>query len=212
MTITIYGPAISTYVRSVRLACGEKGAPYELVEVDIVQGAQKAPAHLARHPFGVVPAFAHDGFELYETSAILRYVDRALDGPALHPKDVRALARMDQILAIVDAYGYPSMITGVVMQRLVQPMMGGVADEAVIAAARPRAETTVRELARLMGDAPWLAGDALSLADLLLAPIIAYFKETPEGQAMLKPHAGLTHWWEAMAARPTMQRTAPRFG
>ena len=65
----IYGPAISTYVRTVRLVCEEKAAPYELVEVDIMQGGNKTPDHLARHPFGRVPAFEHDGFQLYETSA-----------------------------------------------------------------------------------------------------------------------------------------------
>jgi glutathione S-transferase len=212
MAITIYGPAISTYVRSTRLACEEKGAPYDLVELDIVQGANRAPAHLARQPFGVVPAFEHDGFALYETSAILRYLDRALDGPALQPQDLQALARMDQAMAIIDAYGYPSMITGIVMQRLVAPMLGGVADEAVIESVRPRAETTVRELARLLGENRWLAGQELSLADLHLAPIIAYFRETPEGQAMLKPHPSLARWWEAIAGRSGMQKTAPRFG
>ena len=81
----IYGPGLSTYVRTVRLVCEEKGAPYELVEIDIMQGAHKTPEHLARHPFGRVPAFEHDGFKLYETSAITRYLDAVLPGPALTP-------------------------------------------------------------------------------------------------------------------------------
>ena len=81
----IYGPAISTYVRTVRLVCEEKGAHYELVEVDIMQGGNKTPEHLARHPFGRVPAFEHDGFKLYETSAITRYLDAVLPGPSLTP-------------------------------------------------------------------------------------------------------------------------------
>ena len=51
----IYGPALSTYVRTVRLVCEEKGAEYQLVEIDIMTGAHKSPEHLARHPFGRVP-------------------------------------------------------------------------------------------------------------------------------------------------------------
>ena len=77
----IYGPAYSTYARTVRLALEEKGVDYDLVEVDLLAGATKAPEHLARHPFGKVPAFEHDGFELYETDAIMRYVDAAFPGP-----------------------------------------------------------------------------------------------------------------------------------
>lgn len=60
----IYGPAYSTYARTVRLALEEKGVGYDLVEVDLLGGAAKAPEHLARHPFGKVPAFEHDGCEL----------------------------------------------------------------------------------------------------------------------------------------------------
>ncbi len=70
----LYGPAFSTYVRSVRLALEEKGAPYRLEEINIMEDAHKTPEHRARHPFAKVPAFEHDGFELYETMAIMRYV------------------------------------------------------------------------------------------------------------------------------------------
>lgn len=62
----IYGPALSTYVRTVRLVLEEKAAEYQLIEIDILKGDHKSPEHLARHPFGRVPAFEHDGFTLYE--------------------------------------------------------------------------------------------------------------------------------------------------
>ncbi len=60
----IYGPGFSTYVRSARLALEEKGAPYRLEEINILEDAHKTPEHRARHPFVKVPAFEHDGFEL----------------------------------------------------------------------------------------------------------------------------------------------------
>jgi glutathione S-transferase len=69
----VYGPAYSTYTRTARLALEEKGVDYKLEEVDILSGAAQSPAHLARQPFGKVPAFEHDGFRLYETRR-----DRAL--------------------------------------------------------------------------------------------------------------------------------------
>ena len=102
-TPIIYGPGVSTYVRTVRLVLEEKGADYQLVEIDILQGGHKTPEHLARHPFGRVPAFEHDGFQLYETSAITRYLDAVLPGPQLTPGDPKGAARMQQAIAVVDS-------------------------------------------------------------------------------------------------------------
>jgi glutathione S-transferase len=196
----------------VRLVCEEKGAPYELVEIDIMQGAHKAPDYLARHPFGRVPAFEHDGFALYETSAITRYLDAVLPGTPLTPADPRGAARMQQVVAIVDAYAYGAMISSIVVQRVVMPMVGGTTDEAVIAAALPTAEVSLAALEDLLGGGQFLAGDSLSLADLHLAPVMAYFSATPEGQARLPGHPNLARWWGAISSRPSMVKTQPQLG
>ena len=121
---TIYGPAFSTYARSLRLALEEKGAPYNLVEVDLLSGAHKGEEHTARQPFGKVPAFEHDGFTIYETVPILKYIDSVFEGPDLQPSGPRERARSDQILAITDNYAYPAMIGQIVIQRVVQPLVG----------------------------------------------------------------------------------------
>jgi glutathione S-transferase len=142
----------------------------------------------------------------------MRYLDRVAPGPALSPPDPKAAARMDQAMAIVDSYAYPSIITKLVMQRIVAPMMGGTPDEAVIKDALPNIRTCLGALDRIMSGRPFLAGAELSLADLLLAPVFAYFTQTPEAGSLLPLHAGLHRWWHAMAERPSMARTAPRFG
>ncbi len=208
----IHGPAISTYVRTTRLACEEKAAEYQLVEVDIMQGGNKAPQHLARHPFGRVPAFEHDGFTLYETSAITRYLDAVLPGPGLTPSDAKGAARMQQAIAVVDSYAYGAMISAIVIQRVVMPMVGGITDEAIIAAALPTAEVSLRAFEDMLAGHAYLAGDALSLADLHLAPVMAYFSGTPEGQARLPTYPNLARWWAAVSARPAMARTQPQLG
>ena len=208
----IYGPALSTYVRTVRLVLEEKAAEYRLVEIDILKGAHKTPEYLARHPFGRVPAFEHDGFALYETSAITRYLDAVVPGIALTPADPRGAARMQQAIAVVDSYAYGAMITGVVMQRVVMPMVGGTTDEAVITAAMPTAELSLQAFESLLGNHAFLAGDSLSLADLHLAPVLAYFSGTPEGQGLLPACPQLTRWWAAVSARPSMTKTQPQLG
>src|SRR5579863_3481413 len=167
----IYGPQFSTYVRTVRLALEEKPASYELVDVAMMQGAHKQPPFLARNPFGKVPAFYHDGLDLYESDAIIRYIDQAIPGQALQPAEAAPRARMNQIIGIMESFGYPSMITKVVIQRVVTPMMGGKADEAMIKDGLPTAELCAKEIERIMGNNKFMAGDKISLADLMVAPI-----------------------------------------
>src|SRR5436190_22831101 len=105
MAVVLHGYRYSVYVRIARLALAEKAVAYDRVEVNPF--APDVPAsYLALHPFGRVPTLVHDGFTLYETGAIIRYIDRAFPGPALQPTEPKALARMDQAIAIVDAYGY----------------------------------------------------------------------------------------------------------
>ncbi|MCC6468203.1 MAG: glutathione S-transferase family protein [Alphaproteobacteria bacterium] len=207
---TIYGPAYSTYSRTVRLVLEEKGAPYKMVEVDILKGDGQSPAHLARHPYGKVPTVELDGFSLYETGAIERYLDDAVPGPKLIPTDPKQRARMNQIMGLVDSYGYVPIVHGVAVNRLVKPILGQKPDEAEIAKALPEAEKVLAEIENLMGQNPFLAGPQLSLADLHLAPALAYFSMTPEGEAMLKKFPRLSEWWSKMKDRPSMAKTAPK--
>ena len=208
----IYGPAFSTYVRSVRLALEEKGAPYRLEEVNILEGAHQTPEHRARHPFAKVPAFEHDGFELYETIAIMRYVDETFEGPSLQPDNARERARMTQVLGIMNAYAYPACISACVIQRLMVPLMGGTPDEAVVAEAVPQATTSVEALDALIDGNEFFAGGKLSLADLHVAPIYDYFSQTPEGETALGGTPNLRRWWDAISQRESVQKTKPALG
>lgn len=208
----IYGPAISTYTRTVRLTLEEKGAAYQLQEVDIFSGGHQAPDHTRRHPFGLVPAFEHDGLAIYETSAIIRYIDEAVPGPGLQPGSARDRARMNQVIGVVDAYAYASLVTVLVIQRLVVPMAGGAPDEKLIGETMPRARQCLAAFDALNGGAPFIAGPALSLADLFLAPIFAYLTATPESEALLAPHPSLRRWWDTISQRRSIQKTAPSFG
>ena len=207
-SIIVFGAAYSVYVRIVRLALAEKGVPYQLREVDIFAEGGPPPDYLKRHPFGRIPAFEHDGFRLYETTAITRYVDEAFDGPALQPATPRDRARMNQAIGILDSYAYRTLVWDIYVERSRDPAEGQPPDEAKIAAALPRAGTCLNALADLKGEAPWLAGEALSLADLHAAPIFAYFTTTPEGQALMAEVPSLGSWWDALSSRESMSRRA----
>ena len=208
----VYGPNFSTYVRATRLTLAEKPAPYQLVEIAFMQGAHKQDEFLKRNPFGKVPAFEHDGVRLYETSAIIRYIDRSFGGAKLQPSDVKQLAKMDQVISIVDSFAYGAIIGKLVWQRIVTPMTGGTPDEAVVKEALPTIRICLAEFERILGDSQWFGGASISLGDLHLAPILAYMVNTPESADLLKPHPRLAKWWERMSARDSMAKTQPKFG
>lgn len=203
----VYGPALSSYVWSVRMALAEKGVAHELVEVPF--GEHRQAPHLARHPFAKVPAFEHDGFELYETQAILRYIDEGFMPSPLQPTDLHQFARMNQIIGIIDAYGWPAIAAGVLVNRVLKPQMGLPADEAAVEKALPRARLVVSEIARLQGDQPFLAGDRISLADLIAVPLLYLFSRLPEGAAALAEHPNLQAWLRRMEERQSFQVTKP---
>ena len=204
---TVYGAAYSVYVRAVRLALAEKGVAYRLVEVDVFAPGGPPAEHLARHPFGKIPAFEHDGFRLYEAGAITRYVDEAFPGPPLQPTNLHARARMNQAISIQDGYVYPDFVWGIFMERVEATRRGRTPDEGRIARLLPKAETCLAALEAMMDDGPWLAGPSLSLADLHAAPMFDLFLRTPEGAEMLPRHTRLAGWWAAVLARPSFAAT-----
>lgn len=213
----LYGAAYSVYVRICRLALEEKAQVYRLEEVDVFgppngEWGGTPAEHLKRHPFGKIPAFEHDGFTLYETGAIARYIDEAFDGPALQPRELHAQAlhmraRMNQAISVLDHYAYPHWVWGVFVERVSKARRNVAADEARVAAALPKAQICCDALADILGGKAYLCGDALSLADLYAAPMLACFTMAEEGRAMIAASPALAAWWDRLKARPSMAAT-----
>lgn len=199
----LYGADYSVYVRIARMTLEEKGVDYELVPLDIFAAEGVPDWYLEHHPFGRIPAFEHDGFRLFETGAITRYVDEAFAGPALQPADARGRARISQIAGMLDAYGYRAMVWDVAVERLEKVP----ADEALIASGLSRAEAVLRVLTSLKAKGPWLLGDQLTLADLHAAPIIGYFVKVAEGRDLLARFPEIQDWYQRIATRPSFVQT-----
>lgn len=147
----------SPYGRAVLATFHEKDAGYRFAPVS--GGARNEP-HISRHPFGRVPVLEHDGFLLYETQAIMRYLDRVLPGPALTPADPAAAARMDQVMNICDWYLFQGVNNVIGFHRIIAPrLFGSTPDEAAIAAAMPKAQVVFKELSRLLGTQDYFTGE-----------------------------------------------------
>lgn len=201
---TVHTNPASPYGRAVMATLEEKGASFHLARL-----AFRSPERLALHPFGRIPIFEDDGFRLYETQAILRYIDRILPTPPLTPEDPRRAARMDQVMNINDWYLYQGVANVILFQRVVAPRELKLApNEESIRAAMPKAQVVFNELARLLGQQAYFTGDTLSLADLLVAPTMAIFSRTPEWAILATPHSNLLAWLERMNERPSMTATS----
>ncbi|WP_376094947.1 glutathione S-transferase family protein [Roseomonas sp. CCTCC AB2023176] len=213
MPVVLHGPAYSTYARTARLALEEKGVAYELNEVDIMKGAGASADHLARHPWGKVPALEHDGFLLFETFAIARYVDEAFPGPALQPADAKARARMTQICGVVDSYAYKPMVHDVFIQAVFVPAGGGTTDAAVFSGGLEQAGKALDALESLVVESEGLCGGGgISLADIHLAPVLTYFTMVPQGAEALAQRPLLSAWWKRIGERPSVVKTMPKLG
>lgn len=208
----VFGAAYSVYVRIVRLVLAEKGVAYDLVEVDVFAPDGPPPDHVAqRHPFGRIPAFEHDGFRLYETGAITRYVDEGFPGPALQPALPRLRARMNQVISVLDSYAYRPLVWDLFVERVRAPAQGRAPDEAKIAAALPKAGRCLDALLELMGDGPYLAGPQLTLADLHAAPMFIYAGLTDELPILLAQRPALAAWRDRVVERPSVAVTRSPF-
>ncbi len=197
--VTLYGATYSVFTRIARLVLEESGVGYRLVEVDIFDPEALPAGYLERHPFGKIPAFEHEGFRLFETDAIARYVIESVGGNGLVPETPAARARMTQVQRIADNYAYPILVWGVYVEET--RGSGPLAPETV-----EQAHKVLAVLEELW-EGPFLLGGQLSLADLWLAPVLALFRCAPTGRALLSEFPELEGWLQLLQARPSMQAT-----
>ncbi len=122
--LTVYGYSYSVYLRVVRLVLAEKRLHADMVEVDPF--CELPAGYLELHPFGRVPVLNHNGFGVYETVAITRFLDEGFAGPSLQPTDARARARLTQAIAVTDAYAYWPLVRHVYVKAVFRPAEGSV--------------------------------------------------------------------------------------
>ena len=204
VNIALSGDPRSTYTWSVRIALAEKGLAYEMV-----QRAPHSAEQVRLHPFGRIPALRDGDFILFETSAIVRYLDECFPEPRLLPASVRERARAEQWVSAASSYLYDAIIRRYVLQYLFPKGPGGQPDQKVIAAAR---EEIVRYLAILddaYGERDVIAGETFGIADLVLAPIIDYLALAPAGEELLSQAPNVARALASVRLRPSFQATHP---
>ena len=200
----VYGFPRSTFVNIVRMVLTYKEVRYQFHDLEPEMGK---PSHLALHPFNRVPILRHGDFTLYETSAIVTYVDQTFPRLPLQPRDIPGRARMDQWISMVNSYIYPYMIYHVSHERNVFPELGIPSDEQVVAHALPKIEVALQVTEQQLAHGKdYLLGAELTLADFYLLPCTYSFSFAPEAKAMYPRFPAFNAWRDRMEALPAVKK------
>jgi len=204
---TLYGFALSPFVRGVRIALAEKGVAYDHQPHDLEE--IKTPAYAAINPFHKMPSWvASDGFTIYETPAILRFIDETEPGVSLTPAMPRHRAAMAQWMGVAGSILYPVGITQLFLQRVVMPMMGGTADEAIVESATVATSGHLDAVAGALGGA-FLAGPDFSQADILVGTMLDLIERCPEGATLFAARPAVADYLVRLRGRDSFVATFP---
>ena len=192
---------LSTYSRRVRIACLEKGIDIQLVELDMAKGAHRAPDYLRLNPYGRVPTLEADGFVLYESTAILDYLEATHPTPPLVPADARGRALVAMHMKLCDIQ--LARQTGIIIfpKRFLPKERW---DEAAMAQAKKEIEKHLAVLEQQLAARQWMVGERYSLVEVCYAPFVEFFPLME-----VTPPAAVAAWTARMLERPSAQETKP---
>jgi glutathione S-transferase len=199
----LFGHPVSTCTRKVLMTLAETNQTAEFSLVDFAKGEHKAAPHLARQPFGQVPAFEDGDFALYESRAICRYVNDKVNGP-LVPRDQRERARMEQWISVET-----SNFTGPVMKFIYQHIFKREQTAETLATAATQLDVALGIMDKQLAATPFIAGSSFTLADICFMPYIEYAMNTPAKEHFTK-HPHVAAWWNKISERPTWRKVAGR--
>ena len=202
--LQIIGAPQSNFVWACRIACGEKSVPYDLVAV-----FPHTPEVDAIHPYGKIPAMRHGDVTLFESRAILYYIDHAFPGAPLAPRDPVGGAQVEQWISCVNTTIDPVLLRQYGLAYFFPGTPDGSPNRAAIDAVAPKLEPHFALLDRAVAKTGYLVGDALTAADINLLPILYYMSKLPESSAMLAEKPNLAAYVEKLLARKTIADTIP---
>ncbi|MDE2028711.1 MAG: glutathione S-transferase family protein, partial [Candidatus Omnitrophica bacterium] len=199
--LTIYGSDLSGPAIKTRLTASYLGIDYKWQLVNLREKEQKQEWFLKINPAGKVPALDDDGFHLFESNAICKYLCDKYDS-ALYPKDIRKRAVIDQWIDFVSfhilAYYVPVMVN-----RLFAPLRGLPVDEKAMLDGENGLKQYFPLIEAQLTKNAFLTGTAVCLADIIL---FAVLEPTEMAKIDLSPYPKLTAWRSGLKKQPFYTR------
>jgi glutathione S-transferase len=197
--ITLFGTPESVYVRVVRLILAVKKLDHDFVVADVFENRGLPVDYAARHPFRRIPSIEIDGVGLYETDAIVHYLDAIFPHPAMIPSDPLEAARMRQIMRVVDAYAYRALVWDIYVPRWWRD--GALTSPEALATARH----VLIALEALM--TPVFLVSPPTLGWCYLAAVLAVTDSVETGTGLIDEVPSLRAWWKGIRQTPVMVAT-----
>jgi len=197
--IKLYGSPLSTCTRKVLMTLAETSTPYEMNVVDFATGAHKKEPHISRQPFGRIPAIDDDGFEMFESRAIARYIAEKSKSP-LVPTELKARAKMEQWISIET-----SEFATHAMKFVYEHTFKRKQEQSVLDAAAAALKTTLGVMNAQLAKTPFISGESFTIADIGYMPYLEYVMASP-AKDLVTPHERVAMWWEKIRARPAWQK------
>jgi len=205
MVLTLYIDHISEPSRAVHLFCLENNIPFQIHQLKIIKGLHKSDDAKSRNPNGQVPVIDDDGFHLWESHAILRYLARSRStADHWYPKDPKAAALVDRYLDWHHT-NLRSGATQYLVGKTLFPMFGIPAEAAELRVKKslPILENSLKLIDTFfLEKTPFLAGEQISLADLAAVEEIVELdlipfdlSPYPKVQAWIKRVQGTVKHW-----------------
>ncbi|KAL5480329.1 hypothetical protein ACEPAI_1599 [Sanghuangporus weigelae] len=202
MVVKLYGLPWSTCTEAVITVLKELGVQYEIEVVNLLAGDSRKPEYIANlHPFGQIPVLIdEDGFKLFESRAIARYLI-AKYGPnsGLIPKDLKKNALFEQAMSI-ENNDFAPPAGGLASEKYFKPMMDLQPSEERVAEHASTLEKKLQAYERILSKQKYLAGDELTLADLLHLPYGAIITDQV-GFKGLTATPNVARWWKDISSR-----------
>ncbi|EIN03543.1 glutathione S-transferase [Punctularia strigosozonata HHB-11173 SS5] len=202
MVLKIYGMTVSTCTRRVATVCKALDIPYELIGVNFAVAEHKSPAYLEKQPFGQVPYIDDDGFILFESRAICRYLALKYGKGKLIPSDLPALAKFEQA-ASIETSNFDAFASVIAAEKVFKPMQGLTTNDALVTQLAATLETKLNGYEAILSKQKYLAGDELTLADLFHLPYGSMLE--PCGFKFLSDtakHPNVARWWSEISSHP----------
>ena len=201
--LEIIGVPFSNYVRSVRMLCEEKGVAYKLTP-----SRPHTPEVNAIHPAGQIPVMRHGDVALFESKAIASYIDKAFPGQRFIPDDAAGAAKVEQWVSYGNAKVDKWLMREFVVPQAFFDKAKGP-DMARVTAAVPEIEKCLAACDAAVARSGYLAGSALTYADMNVLPMYMTIQAYPLGKEIAPKFKALAAWAEKLTQRSSWTKTAP---
>src|SRR5580704_16473785 len=171
MGIKLHYHPLSTYSRRVLIAFAEKQIPHELIVVDMAARRHREQPYLSLNPYGRVPTLEEDGLVLFESTAILNYLEATQPLPALAPTDARGGALVDMHMKLCDLQ-FTRQAGAIVFSKRFLPKERW--DAGAMADAKSQIEKHLAIVERALAGKSYLVAEQFTVADISYAPFLEF--------------------------------------